>query len=415
MYKILIVEDDCPHRELLNDFLIDCGYQTILAKDGRDGFNQLQKHRPHLVILDICMPTHNGFYFLGEVQKLKDQTPVFAMSSKPAMKDAPELRFARQVKHFFTKPLHLLELKNLAEQWLKQTPSIEKNNGSLKKRLLRNSKTLIGSFFADCRIEKLLGKGASGVVYQGHHLGLDIPVAIKILNPRHDRSPQERQRFLREANILTRLEHKNLIQILNAGIKDELYFMVMRYIDGVTLDVKLRDKGKLELPLAVPIILQVAQALQVAHDTGLIHRDVKPSNILLSRDGERVVVIDFGLARDFKKPADVTDKNLVVGTPYYMSPEQCLGVALNHQTDIYSLGATFYHLIIGAPPFDKENAIDTMLAHTGEIPVAPHELDNSIPVAISSIIMQMLKKAPSQRQPDMKSVIKDLQATKKFW
>ena len=411
MHRILIIEDTMPLREAYNDFFIDCGYQTLLAANGEEGFAKLQKHRPSVVLLDICMPQSNGFDFLHKMTRVKDNTPVIVMSSKAGIKNSPEIQFAGQVKHVLLKPLNLPDICAIIQDLVESSPT-PSGSSSSKEQLLRDEQSLIGSFFVECQIQELIGRGTSGLVYKGNHLALGIPVAIKILDPKYNRSSKEKERFLREVKVLAQLEHRNLIQILNAGIHDDLYYMVMRYIDGSTLDHRLERYGKFTVLEAAEIIEQCASALQLAHDRGLIHRDLKPSNILLRRRDDRVVVIDFGLARDHKGQEDITQKHMLLGTPYYMAPEQCLGLPLSFQTDIYGLGATFYHLVVGEVPFPGANILATMMAHASKQLTPPNVIDNSIPIELSQIIEKMMKKAPSQRYASMTEVITALQKFK---
>ena len=411
MQRILIIEDEMALREAYNDFFIECGYQTLLASNGDEGFTKLQKHRPAVVLLDICMSNSNGFDFLHQITRVKDPTPIIVMSSKSGIKDSPEIQFCSQVKRVLLKPLNLADICGVIQDLLVNAPAAEKSS-SLQKQLTHDEQSLIGSFFVDCQIEKLLGRGTSGLVYKGQHQTLGIPVAIKILDPKYDRSSKEKERFLREVKVLAQLEHPNLIQILNAGIHENLYYMVMRYVTGTTLDHYLEKNGKFTVIKAVEIIEQCALGLQLAHDKGLIHRDLKPSNILIRNENNRVVVIDFGLARDHKVQEEITQKNTVLGTPYYMAPEQCLGLPLSFQSDIYGLGATFYHLVVGQVPFPGKNMLATMMAHTSKPLTPPHVADSSISIELSQIIEKMMKKTPNQRYASMGEVISALEKFK---
>jgi tRNA A-37 threonylcarbamoyl transferase component Bud32 len=213
----------------------------------------------------------------------------------------------------------------------------------------------LAEHFPHLEILELLGQGGMGVVYKARQAHLDRPVALKILPPGSGRDPAFAERFLREARALAKLSHPGIVAVHDFGKTGELYFLVMEYVDGVNLRHLLRS-GKLQPDEALRIVPQICAALQYAHEQGVVHRDVKPENILLDKLG-RVKIADFGLAKLLGQPAAdsaLTGSRQVMGTPQYMAPEQVeRPLAVDHRADIYSLGVVFYEMLTGELPLGR--------------------------------------------------------------
>jgi len=248
-----------------------------------------------------------------------------------------------------------------------------------------------------------IGRGGMGIVYKAHDPRLKRTVALKMLPPEltFDRSFVER--FLAEARSAAALEHPNVVTIHGADEDQGRYFFVMQYIDGCSLADLLERRGLLDLDEALPILEQVAAALDYAHDHGFIHRDVKPANILLSADGRggwNAKVTDFGIARAVEGTR-LTATGAMVGTPEYMSPEQAQGQPVDRRSDIYSLGIVAYEMLTGRPPFraerDTESAISVVLKHVQEVPAEPLMYNPALPPHVNYAIMKALQKTPSER------------------
>ena len=197
-------------------------------------------------------------------------------------------------------------------------------------------------------VERLLGRGGMGEVYLAHQQGLNRPVAIKVLKPDLAANPTYLSRFEVEATAVARLNHPNIVQVYTLGRHGDLRFIAMEYVQGTNLRDYLIKKGTVELPLALSIMRQTCQAITAAGELGLIHRDIKPENLLLTRKGQ-VKVADFGLCREQGEDTlHLTQEGVTLGTPMYMSPEQVRGHELDHRSDLYSMGVTFYHMLSGA-------------------------------------------------------------------
>jgi len=266
--------------------------------------------------------------------------------------------------------------------------------------------------FGKCLVVKHLGKGATAVVLLARHEGLSIPVAVKVLRKSLSlQHPNYAARFLREARMAARLDHPNIVRVIDCGIEDGFHYMVMDYVDGPNCLQKLRDQPDgLEWREATEIIRQAALGLGHAASKDVIHRDVKPSNLMIDSTG-RVRVTDLGLAKmTIKGVVELTQEFHTVGTPSYMSPEQIRSAHhLDLRSDVYSLGATFYHLICGAPPFAGEGPMDVVAKHLTERLVPPIDHKPNLPPAVSSVVCKMMAKSPDNRYQDYDSLAQDLQ------
>jgi serine/threonine-protein kinase len=262
-----------------------------------------------------------------------------------------------------------------------------------------------------CRLVKKIGEGGFGAVYKAHHLALNIPVAVKVLVSRRPGgdAPVE-ERFLREARIVARLKHPNIVGVLNVGSEDGIHFIVMDFVEGCSLQVLLKEKGRLPVPSAVVVFSQICQGLHYAHEQGVMHRDIKPGNILIETSGVPKIA-DFGFAKFADDDLSLTVSGAVMGTPYYLSPEQARDAKnVDRRSDIYSLGCTLYHVVCGRVPFQGETVAQVLLAHQQAPVPDPHSVDSAIPRDLAQIIMKMMAKKPADRFESAGAVHKQLAA-----
>lgn len=255
-----------------------------------------------------------------------------------------------------------------------------------------------GYVLAGCRMDKMIGEGSAAVVYRGHHLALDIPVAVKILNPFQKKTgTQIAQRFLKEARVVARIKHENIVAVMNAGEEKGHSFIIMQYVAGRSLSQVLQEPEKVKLNDFIRIFLDMTSALQTAHEHSIVHGDIKPANILITPAGTAMLV-DFGLVKDLKDYEKEKIKGLAFGTPLYMSPEQARGeYATDFRSDIYSLGATMYHVLSGRPPFLGLTSIEVIRKHVYDAPTPLINLVPEAPVKLAEVIMKTLEKDPSDR------------------
>jgi serine/threonine-protein kinase len=267
---------------------------------------------------------------------------------------------------------------------------------------------LTGQTLGDFRIERLLGIGGMGEVYLAHQVNLDRKVALKILRPELLSSPTYLARFEKEATSAAKLNHPNVVHIYSLGSFDGVRYIAMEYVQGTNLKDFLLKKGPPDLLLALAIMKQAGQAVAVAGELGLIHRDIKPENLLLTRKGQ-VKVADFGLCRsDSAGDMALTQEGVTLGTPMYMSPEQVQGKELDHRSDLYSLGVTFYHMLAGVPPFKADNAVALALKHVRDTPVDLSVHRPELPPELCALVMRLMAKSPADRFPTAEDMLREL-------
>lgn len=252
-----------------------------------------------------------------------------------------------------------------------------------------------------------IGEGGRGTVYRARQLSLDRLVAVKILSPELVSDAEYTTKFLQEARAAAKLSHPNIVQAIEAGVHHGIWYFVMELVESGSLHERLASIGKFSEPETLDIAQQMAQALDFAwRRAHMVHRDIKPANILLTADG-RAKLADLGLAQRHGTPADKS--GFTEGTPQYCSPEQCRGEAnLDIRADLYSLGATLYHLICGRPPFDGDNPAVVMGKQITDPPPTPRGLNPNISPALETIILKLLAKEPAQRFQSPADLLKEL-------
>ncbi len=271
--------------------------------------------------------------------------------------------------------------------------------------------TLAGRY----RVIARLGRGGMSSVYLARHLMIDRLAAVKVLRSDLSRDPVHRDRFLREARAVNRIQHENVIDITDYGETSEgLVYLVMEYVPGESLLAAI-SRGPLALRRALDITRQVASGLGRAHQMEVIHRDLKPDNVLLiPRDDRRdqVKLLDFGIAKLLDQPA-LTLSNKVFGTPGYIAPEYATGGAITPRTDLYSLGVVLYEMVTGALPFDVEHLGELMLKHVMEAPVPPRKRVPSIPEAVERFVLRCLEKQPERRFENAHALVEHIDALRR--
>jgi hypothetical protein len=244
-------------------------------------------------------------------------------------------------------------------------------------------------------IERELGRGGMGIVLLARDVALDRPVAIKLLPPHLATQPHERDRFLQEARTAAGLAHPNIVPIHLVEAHGDLVFFVMGFVDGETLRERVERAGPLPPRLAMKLLQEVAWALGAAHQRGVIHRDVKPDNIMIERATERAVVTDFGIALGGQSVA--TADGSVTGTARYMSPEQACGEPVDARSDLYSLGATFFYALTGRAPFEAANVPAILTKHVYEPAPLVQTLRPEVPAKLGAVVERLLRKTPAER------------------
>ncbi len=256
----------------------------------------------------------------------------------------------------------------------------------------------IGTDFLGYRIEELIGRGGMGVVYRAYDLRLKRSVAVKFVAPWLALDERFRERFARETELVMSLEHPNVVPIYDAGDVEGRLYLAMRLVEGPDLGSLLRADGALEPARTVAICAQIASALDAAHARGLVHRDVKPSNVLL--DGsEHVYLADFGLTRSLGHPIAESGEERSIGTPAYLAPEQLEGLAVDGRADIYSLGCLLYECLTGERVFPRDSRLAEAWAHLEEEPPRASKTQRGLPESVDRVISRALAKEPAERYP----------------
>jgi tetratricopeptide (TPR) repeat protein len=261
---------------------------------------------------------------------------------------------------------------------------------------------LVGKTIGGYEILELVGKGGMGSVFRARQISLDREVAFKLLAPQLAENEEFVTRFKREARSIAKVNHPNILQVFDVAEADGLYFIAMEFVAGENLSAKLRKRGFMEWKDCAEIVLQSARGLESAANAGIIHRDIKPDNLMITAEGV-VKVSDFGLAKELSS-TEVTQTQDLMGTPAYMSPEQCDGAALDTRTDIYSLGGTFYRAATGVLPFNAPTPVTMMYKHKHEPLIPPRQYVPALPVAMENVIMKMMAKNPDERFANMGEV-----------
>src|SRR5215217_2126961 len=266
---------------------------------------------------------------------------------------------------------------------------------------------LLGKTLGNYRIDRLLGEGGMGAVYQAYDLALQRDVAIKLIHPHLARQPAFRERFMQEARLMARLDHPGIVRVYALGKEGDLLFLPMEFIKGGNLrqllDKLIQERKWLPLNEAVLLVQQLCQVVEYAHKHGVLHRDIKPANLMLKSEPTdglpfRVILTDLGLAK-LLEGLGMTQEGTSLGTPAYMSPEQASGKKTDPRSDVYSLGILLYELAVGRLPFAIRSITEANRYHTQEPPPPPRFIRPEVPEALERVILKALEKEPDKRYP----------------
>ena len=305
-----------------------------------------------------------------------------------------------------------LEAEANLSEWLIKNGAITQAQLLRLKRQLEAERS--GQRIPGYRVLGKLGAGAMAAVFKAQQISLDRHVAIKVLPRKFNNNQQFIERFYAEGRAAAQLNHPNIVQAYDVGRSGEFHYFVMEYVDGSTVHDTIVQNKRFEEQLALDIAIAVAEALEHAHSKGLIHRDVKPKNIMITKGGV-VKLADLGLARAIDdKDAALAEKGKAYGTPYYISPEQIRGeINVGPQADIYSLGATLYHMVTGNVPFNGKSPKEVMEKHLKEALVPPDHVNSKLSAGISEVIEMMMSKSRRARYKNCADLLSDLRAVKR--
>ncbi|MBI5365674.1 MAG: serine/threonine protein kinase, partial [Planctomycetes bacterium] len=272
---------------------------------------------------------------------------------------------------------------------------------------------LEGRVLSGCKVLQKIAIGGMGSIYKGRQLSMNRDVAVKVLSDELSKDRAYVQRFILEARAAGELSHTNMIHVIDVGTFEGLYYYLMEYVEGDGLDAVLERRGQLDLDETLNIALQTASALEHAHKHGIIHRDIKPDNLILMKDGT-IKVADLGIAKKMSVGTHgLTQPGMVLGTPFYMAPEQGKDSRLvDARSDLYALGASMYHMLTGKVPFDGKTCLEVVLKAIDEEPVPLRELNPSLPDGVVAMIEKLMRKKPEERYQTASDLIRDLQRIK---
>jgi CheY-like chemotaxis protein/tRNA A-37 threonylcarbamoyl transferase component Bud32 len=415
METILVIDNEKEMQEMYEELLYLQGYRVISAYSGEEGLQKVEKYPIDLIILDMEMGAGmNGLQVIAALKKNKKKIPIIVATGKIGMEKDPEIALAGNVHRFMTKPFSLKELAETIRRILdagKQQPAdAVQTHAPQPQTSVHRNKTSSRLVKAGCVIEECIGKGGSGTVYKGSYLGT--PVAIKVLRGDTLADQETLIRFQREAQILASIRHPNVIELLNTGKTAEgEHFIVMNFFPGRTVEAIIAQEQRLSQAESLSIITKAADGMAAAHRQKLVHRDLKPSNILYHRPTGEVKVIDFGISRRIAVDQTITQQGFVMGTPQYMSPEQCRADVVDQRCDIYALGACFYFMLVGKGPFDRRTVLETLMAQVYDSIRWP-DLEPPISPVICQIIEKMTAKDTDDRYSSMEECRQVLEQAK---
>jgi serine/threonine protein kinase len=409
---LLVVDDNEMNRDLLSRRLERKGFQVRTAVDGMQALEMIGESPFDLVLLDVMMPGLTGLDVLRALRQTRSaiDLPVIMVTAKDESQDIVEA-LELGANDYVTKPIDFavvlarvqaqLRLRAVSRQAAPAAqaapPSIGRGSD------IRPAAVIAGKY----RIESKLGSGSFGVVYRATHVGLDHPVAVKILQhnalPLDDRS-DALARFRREGISACRVNHPNAVQVIDFGIAENgVAYLVMELLEGKTLSEDLKQSGTFSPSRCLEILVPVCGVLEEAHGAGIIHRDIKPANIFLADlRGEQIVkVLDFGIAKLLGDAGDehatMTMEGSLLGTPAYMAPERVGNQPYDGRADVYSVGIMLYQMLVGHPPFKAQDPVALAVQQMNATPPPPRDVKPDIPPAVEAVVLEALAKDPGLR------------------
>jgi serine/threonine-protein kinase len=267
--------------------------------------------------------------------------------------------------------------------------------------------SLIGKQLSNYKVVSFLGSGAMGGVFKGWDIALERTVALKVISFELSEKEKFRDMFIKEARFVSQLHNQNIAMIYHIGNENQILYFAMEFIEGVTLSEMIKKEEKLNTLEGLDYLITICEALDFVSKKKIIHRDIKPANIMITNQGV-VKIVDFGVA----KVVDVEEKTRegIVGSPFYVSPDAIEGRALDHRSDIYSLGASFYHAFTGFPPFEGETAEDVLLRHLHQEIIPLKKKNPKVSSSLGRIIEKMMAKKPEERYQNYNEIIKELKS-----
>ncbi len=403
-FTILLVEDNELHRTMWSNFLRREGHVVVTAADGIEALRLIKDTPVDLILLDIMMPVISGFEVLKILRQRysPDDLPVIMATAKDQSTDVVKA-FDLGANDYVTKPLDFpVVLVRIQAQLRARVPAHTKPPRPKERSVLKMAPgtVLEGKY----RLDAKLGHGQYGAVYRATHLKLRRPVAVKVLRTPAQAEDEALERLRREGISACRLEHPNVVTVLDFSVSSRVPFLVMELLEGKSLEEEIRERGPLSPLRCAVILMPICEVLAEAHSLGIVHRDIKPGNIFLqqARRGEVVKVLDFGIAKllgDSVFDPDITVDGSGPGTPTYMAPERFSEKPYNGRADVYSVGVMLYEMLTGKPPFvvPDGNPIKMALMHMSEQARPLCEENPELPRPLEEVVFAALDKEPDDR------------------
>jgi serine/threonine-protein kinase len=383
----LVIEDDRDTRELVAMLLRDADCEVIAASDGVEGIARLEESSPDFVVLDVEMPRLDGWETLKGIRERSD-VPVLMLTAGASEEDKVR-GLVGGADDYLTKPVAPAEFVARIQAMLRRSSMNPPGQVALDPGFPPGE--LIGSY----RIDELIARGGMSTIYRATHTGLERQVALKVLSGDLLDDRTIRERFVNEWRIAAALRHPNIVPVHDAGEVDGHLFLAMDLIEGGDLGGRILREGALPPPAATAIVGQVAAALDAAHSAGLVHRDVKPGNVLL--DDDRALLTDFGLSKVLGSGNRLTKPGRAVGTAQYLSPEQIRGEEVTARTDVYALGCVVFEMLTASSPFEADSDFLFMYAHLERPVPRMSERRPLLPPAADEVVVKAMQKHPDDR------------------
>ena len=400
---LLVVDDNAANRDLLSRRLERKGFRVITAENGQRALDILATSKVDLVLLDIMMPGLTGLEVLRKVRETQAPSalPVVMVTAKTESEDIVEA-LELGANDYVTKPIDFPVVLARVKAQLRMRSSHDQAPTEPQLPAHVGPGCVLASRY---RIESRIGVGSFGAVFKATHLELQGPVAVKVLGTSIATDPDALGRFRREGISACRVKHPHAVTVLDFGVTEAgIAYLVMEYLQGRSLDHEMEVLGRLPSERSAQILVPVCGALAEAHRAGIVHRDVKPSNIFLHRQADREIpkVLDFGIARLASASAlqqSLTVDGSLLGTPAYMAPERFSSQPYDGRSDVYSLGITLYQMLAGRLPFltPHRDPLAMAMMQRDEKPPPLAGLDPPVPAEMEAVVLQALRKDPGQR------------------
>ncbi|HPY74646.1 MAG: protein kinase [Planctomycetes bacterium] len=410
MYTILIVDDEERLRKMVRRLLESQGHKVMEAATGEEAIQIFRNSTPDMAVLDVNLgPGMSGFEVCRNIRKdpYGVSIPIIFLTGEDSETDLLQ-GFQEGADDYIRKPFSLPEFIARVTSQLTRIKRQSTRITKMGECQFKPGTQIEGESGEKYQILFRMTSGGMGVIFRGFRLSDYLQVVIKTLNSSFLENYKDIQRFLREANATINLKHPNIAEGLEVVRSPDYCFFVMKYVEGDSLASILEERQFIPAQEALHIVRQIAEGLEVFYENNLVHRDIKPGNILVHNN--RAVLVDMGLTKPANSEPDLTTEGVILGTPYYLSPEQALGEPLDIRSDIYSLGATFYHAVTGLVPFRGSSTIAIINARFIQDPDAPIHLAPELTPEVSALIQKMMARYPRERYQNPKETIEAIDA-----